>query len=189
MKKKIRALALVTAAALLSALMVSCTAAPSPSPSAPASPAPAETGAPKTKINVTALKGPTGMGIVKLMSDAEEGKTENEYAVTLVSTPDEIVSRISSKEADIAAVPTNLAATLYNKTEGGVQLIALNTLGVLYILTNDGSVSSVADLKGKTIYATGQGATPEYALNYILEKNGLEPERTSRSNIRASMPS
>src|SRR5699024_5079058 len=103
------------------------------------------------------------------------GEAANNYNVTLAGAPDEIVGKIVSGDLDIAAVPTNVASTLYNKTQGGVKLAALNTMGVLYILEKGDSIQSVADLAGKTIYATGQGSTPEYALNLVLEKNGLTP--------------
>lgn len=118
--------------------------------------------------SVYALMGPTGIGMVSLMEDHAD-----EYAFTLVGAPDAVVSAIASGEADIAAVPTNLAATLYNKTKGNVQLLALNTLGVLSILEMGDTIQSVEDLAGKTLYATGQGSTPEYVLNYILAANGL----------------
>lgn len=121
-----------------------------------------------TPVNVYALKGPTGIGMVKLMND-----NEGEYAFTLAGAPDEVVAAVASGSADIAAVPTNLAATLYQKTNGNVQLVALNTLGVLHILDKTGEINTVADLAGKTLYATGQGAVPEYVLNYILAANGL----------------
>lgn len=133
--------------------------------------APAE----KVEINLAALKGPTALGLVNLMEKNDNGEAANTYNVTLAGAPDEVVGKIVSGELDIAAVPTNLAATLYNKTEGGVQLAALNTMGVLYILEAGDEIQSAADLEGKTIYATGQGSTPEYALNLVLEKNGLIP--------------
>ena len=126
-------------------------------------------------IKIAAQKGPTGLGMVKLMQDSEEGSTVNTYDVTIASSPDAAVSMISSGEADVAALPTNTAAILYNKTSGNVQLAALNTLGVLYIVTNGEDISSIEDLKGKTVYSSGQGATPEYAFNYILTENGLTP--------------
>ena len=121
-----------------------------------------------TPTRVYALNGPTGIGMAGLMRD-----NAGEYAFSLTAAPDEIVAAIASGNADIAACPTNLAATLYNRTEGGVQIIALNTLGVLHIVTADESIQSVADLAGRTLYATGQAAVPEYALAYILEQNGL----------------
>lgn len=123
--------------------------------------------------SVYALMGPTGIGMVSLMEDHAD-----EYAFTLVGAPDAVVSAIASGEADIAAVPTNLAATLYNKTKGNVQLLALNTLGVLSILEMGDTIQSVEDLAGKTLYATGQGSTPEYVLNYILAANGLSESVT-----------
>ena len=125
-------------------------------------------------INVAVLKGPTAIGMLKLMSDAKNEVAHNNYSFEVFTDPSLVVPEVVKGNIDIAAVPTNVAATLYQKTEKGVSVIAVNTLGVLSIVTNGESVSSIADLKGKTIYATGKGATPEYALNYILEKNGLE---------------
>ena len=127
-------------------------------------------------VRVATLMGPTGMGMAKLMDDAANGKTEGSYEFTVASAPDQVSSAVISGSVDIAAVPVNLASVLWNKTEGGVQVAAVNTLGVLYILENGDTVHSVADLAGKTLYATGQGATPEYVLNYLLTANGLDPE-------------
>lgn len=132
-----------------------------------------ETPTAKTNINVAVLKGPTGIGAVKLMADNDEGKTTNNYSFTTASAPDEVVGKVVSGEIDIAAVPTNIAATLYNKTEGNVKIAALNTLGVLYLLENGNEINAIEDLSGKTVYSSGQGATPEYVLNYILESKGL----------------
>lgn len=131
----------------------------------------------KTAIKLGTLKGPTGMGMAKLLSDNSNGESKNSYSVTVAGAPDDITAAVISGDLDIAAVPTNLASVLYAKTEGEVQMLALNTLGVLYILENGNTINSVEDLKGKTIYATGQGATPEYVLNYILTKNGIDPEK------------
>lgn len=139
----------------------------------------------KTTIKLATLKGPTGLGMLKLMSDNDTKTAANNYEFTLVSAPDEIVSKISTGEIDVAAVPTNLAATLYNKTKGGVQLAAINTLGVLSVLTNGENITSIKDLKGKTIYASGQGSTPEYTINYILKKNGLEVGKDVKVEYKA----
>lgn len=125
---------------------------------------------PKTKI--AALNGPTGFGIAKLKADREYA-----YDVEFFSDPQEIVPLLIKGEVDIAALPVNLAANLYQKTNGGVQILAVNTLGVLHVLENGDSIKSLSDLKGKTVYATGQGSTPEYIINYLLEKNGLDPEK------------
>lgn len=128
------------------------------------------------EVNVTALKGPTAMGMVSLMDDVDNGKVDSEnYKFTIAASIDEVTPAISQGETDIAAVPANVASVLYNKLEGGVQVLAVNTLGVLYIVENGDTVQSASDLKGKTIYASGKGATPEYALNYILQQNGLDP--------------
>ena len=124
-------------------------------------------------VNVTALKGPTGMGMAYLNQQSDDGNTAYQYTVNYAGAPDEVVGGLISGEIDIAAVPVNLAATLYNKTNGEVLTAAVNTLGVIYIVENGDTVQSMADLAGKKIVASGQGSTPEYALNYLLEKNGL----------------
>lgn len=136
---------------------------------------PQQTAGEKTLMNIAALKGPTALGMLNLMEQNDNGQAANRYQFTLAGAPDEIVGKITTGELDLAAVPTNLAATLYNKTQGGVKLLALNTMGVLYIVEKGDTVQSVADLEGKTVYATGQGSTPEYALNMILAANGLTP--------------
>ena len=145
---------------------------------APESPAP-ETETPaaeKTTVRLGLLNGPTGMGAAKLLADNDAGETVNHYTVTLGSDPaNEIVPKLNSGELDIAALPTNVAANLYNKT-GKVQLLALNTLGVLHILENGDTVNTLADLSGRTLYAINQGTNTEYVLDYLLTQNGLDPE-------------
>lgn len=131
----------------------------------------------KANVNVVAIAGPTGVGMVDLMQKDAAGTAANEYTFNLVSDPQQAVAAVSQKKADIAAVPTNLASTLYKKTNGNVQVLALNTLGVLYMLENGNTVKTVADLKGKTIYTSGQGANPEYILRYVLEKNNIDPDK------------
>ena len=132
----------------------------------------------ETDVRVTALKGPTAMGMVELMNEAESGAVNgNAYDFTIASAVDEVSPKLVKGETDIAAVPANLAAVLYNNTEGQVEVLAVNTLGVLYIVESGDSIGSVEDLRGKTIYASGKSATPEYALNYILTENGIDPEK------------
>lgn len=179
MKKRFASLALA-AAVLFSAAGCSSTGAASSqtsasSASAVSSQAPASSAAEKTKIRIVGLKGPTGLSMVELMSQSDEKKTSGDDSFALVASPDEAVSKIVSGDADVAAVPTNLAAALYNKTGGKVRLAAVTTLGVLSIVTNGAQVGCVKDLKGKTVVASGKGAVPEYALNYILQQNGLQP--------------
>ncbi len=128
-------------------------------------------------INIASMKGPTTMGMVKLMDNSEAGSSEGSYNVTIYGTADEIVPLIVSGEADIANVPCNLASVLYKKTEGKIAVININTLGVLYVVETGETISSVEDLKGKTIYSTGKGTTPEYVLNHILKQNGIDPEK------------
>lgn len=147
-----------------------------PAPTETEAPAPTEPEAEKPDlIRVGTLMGPTGMGMAKLMDDAANGAAEETYDFTVASSPDQIASAVISGSLDIAAVPINLASVLWQKTEGGVQVAGVNTLGVLYVLENGDTIHSIADLAGKTLYATGQGATPEYVLNYLLSANGLDP--------------
>lgn len=131
-------------------------------------------GAEKTAVRVASLKGPTSMGLVQLMHSDE---TANAYEFTVEATADAITPALVRGELDIALVPCNLASVLYSKTEGGVQVAAINTLGVLYVLENGDTIQSTADLAGKKIYSTGKGTTPEYAMNYILRGNGIDPEK------------
>ena len=133
--------------------------------------------APASEVRFGVLKGPTGIGACQLLSLNEEGKTRNKYSVTLLSEASDMIAQIAAGQLDIAAIPTNAAASLYNKTSGAVRLAALNTAGVLYILENGDSIKSVADLKGKTIYAVGQGSNPEYVLRFILSQNGIDPDK------------
>ena len=188
-------LALTLSLALTAGLAACSTQAPAEDTAPPESTAPAaETQTPAADafvpyqtVHLGLLSGPTGMGAAKMLADNDEayaqveagtyeGGTLLRYEVTLGSDPaNDIVPRLTNGELDIAAIPTNLAATLYNRTDGGIKLLALNTLGVLHILENGDTVNSLADLEGRTLYATGQGSNPEYVLNYLLEANGLDP--------------
>lgn len=121
------------------------------------------------------MKGPTAMGLVKLLDDADAGKTANTYSYQIAGSADELTPLLLKGELDILAVPANLASVLYNKSEGAVQVLAVNTLGVLYILEKGGEeITDWESLKGQTIYASGKGASPEYSLNYLLEQHGLK---------------
>ena len=180
--KRTRISALFLALALSVGLLAGCTQQPS-EPTATPSAQPVESTQPsqepvtaeRPEVNLAMLSGPTGMGAAKLMADNTDGLTLNDYTVTVAAQPTDLTGKLTSGELDIAALPTNVAAAPYNKTNGAIQMLALNTLGVLYILENGDSIQSIADLAGKTIYATGQGANPEYVLNYLLRENGLEP--------------
>ena len=125
-------------------------------------------------VRVVALNGPTGMGMVKMMKDEAENPG---YQFSLESAPDVITPAIIKGEVDIACVPANLASVLFNKTQGGVQVLAVNTLGVLYIVERGDTIHTAEDLRGRTLYVSGKGATPEYAINYILTEAGLDPEK------------
>lgn len=148
-------------------------------------------------IRVAALQGPTAIGMLSLMEKNDAQETANEYEFSLVASPEEMTSKILSGEVDIAAVPTNLAPVLYKKTEGSIQMAALNTMGVLYVVEKGGeTISSVADLAGKTILSSGQGSVPEYAFNAILSQNGIDPAtdvnivyKTEHSEVAAALAS
>lgn len=124
-------------------------------------------------IRIGALKGPTSMGLVRLMELSDEGETVNNYDFTMAAAADELLPKVISGDLDIVLVPANVASVLYNKTEGGVSVIDINTLGVLYMVSGDESIKSMKDLKGKTLYLTGKGTTPDYVLQYLLTENGL----------------
>ena len=130
-------------------------------------------------VNIAGMTGPTGIGLVGLKSESEKGQTEGKYNVSFYASAQEIVPLLVKGELDIAAVPANLAAIQFNNNNGYVQVLAINTLGVLSILEKGDTIKSVSDLKGKVIYvpASGKGSTPEYALNFILTSNGLDPAK------------
>lgn len=183
MKRKL--LALTMALLTLTGALAGCgqkTAETSPVPetAAPETSAPVETTAQPTQeaagtVRFAVLNGPTGVGAAKLMADNEAGTTSNTYEVEVFTANDQVAAGLTNGEIDIAAVASNVAANLYNKTDGGIQMLAVSGLGVLYILENGDSVHTMADLSGRTLYATGQGANPEYVLNYLLTENGVDP--------------
>ena len=147
----------------------------------PKTPMPIEDGdksaAQPVTVRLGGLKGPTSMGMVKLFDDADNGLGQNAYTYTIAASANELTPQLVQGELDVLAVPANVAAILYNQTEGGVVLLAAGTLGVLYIVENGGTVQSMADLKGQTIVAAGKGSTPEYALRYLLTENGIDPDK------------
>lgn len=127
-------------------------------------------------VRIAALKGPTAMGMVQFMDQVDSGVlTDNNYTFSIAAAIDEVTPMLAKGELDIAAVPANVSSVLYNNNSAGFQVLAINTLGVLYIVESGNTVQSMEDLRGKTIYASGKGATPEYALNYILSANGIDP--------------
>lgn len=128
-------------------------------------------------VRIAGLKGPTTMGLVNLLDMEQQGTAALDYDLQLYCTADEIVPGLIKGELDMAAIPANLAAALYQKTKGGIQAMAVNTLGVLYVVEKGDTVHSMADLAGRTILSTGKGTTPEYLLRYLLEKNGLDPDK------------
>ena len=171
--KKVRAIVSLLLALTLALSLTACGGQANSEPEQP------ETQEEQTaaEINLYVLSGPTGIGAMNLWAASDAGETKNTYHITMPGANDEVVAALSKGDADIAAVATNLAATLYNKTDGGVTVLAVNTLGVLSLLSNGQEVNAVSDLKGKTIYAPGQGANPEYILRYVLSGNGLDPDK------------
>ena len=129
-------------------------------------------------MRVAGLAGPTGIGLVNLMKSQDNKTAKNDYTFSVVSDPTEIVAGMTNGSYDIAACPVNLASTLYNKLQGNIQVLSVNTKGVLYILENGNTINSLSDLAGKKLYATGQGSTPEYILNYLLENSGITDKVT-----------
>lgn len=129
-----------------------------------------------TTVRVGSMKGPTSMGLLFLMEKASQGECENNYEFQMATAADELLPLMVKGELDIALVPANVASILYQKTEGGVSVINVNTLGVLYMVSGDTAVASMEDLKGRTVYLTGKGTTPDYVLRYLLAQNGLAEE-------------
>ena len=129
-------------------------------------------------VRVASLKGPTSIGLVQFMDRADAGKTKNRYDFTISAAADEIVPRVIKGDVDIALIPANVASVLYNKTKGAVEVLDINTLGVLNVVTGDAGVTAFSDLAGRTVYMTGKGATPEYAMNYLLDRAGIADQVT-----------
>lgn len=182
-----RTFSLLLTAALLCGTLIGCgtqtnppaTESPDSSPvSTPETPStPDSMEDSRTQVNFTVLSGPTGVGAAKLIQEDEANTTLNDYGVTVAAANEEVTAALINGSTDIAAVATNVAANLSAKTNGNIQVLAINTLGVLYILEKGDSVHNIADLAGKTLYATGQGANPEFVLNHLLTQNGVEPEQ------------
>ena len=158
-------------ALLMTASLAACGGGKEP----PAPPQEDEAETPVT-VRVAALKGPTAMGLVKVMHDDPHSALGPSYEFTLAGSADEVTPALIQGELDAACVPANLASVLYNQTEGEIVTLAVNTLGVLYLVEKGNAVQSLADLKGKTIVAAGKGSTPEYALRYLLQENGIDPD-------------
>ena len=179
---------LLLAAALLAALAAcgAASSAPSQAASAPAPAVSSESASGESEaqplsndgpVRIAGLKGPTTMGLVNLLPMMEAGEAALEYDLQLYGAADEIVPLLMKGELDMAAIPANLAATLYQKTEGQIEALAVNTLGVLYVVEKGDTVQSIADLAGRTVLSTGKGTTPEYVLRYLLAQNGLDPDK------------
>ena len=186
-----KTLSLLLAAALGMSMLTGCSAKPAETTAAQTTvaaettAAETTTAAPETTaaepaeevvIRVGGLKGPTTMGLVKLMDDDANGTSANDYEFTMVTAADELTALVAGGKVDIALLPANVASVLYNKTGGNVAVIDINTLGVLYLVSGDTSISTVDQLKGKTIYLPGKGTTPDYSLRYVLSEAGLSEE-------------
>ena len=167
MEVKMKRIVILFVAVMILIFAASCADTENPDVASPSSP---EQSGPM-KIGV--LNGPTGLSAIGMYKNNEAGTGMQEYVISFSGAPDELVGKLTSGEVDVAAVPPNLASIIYNKTGGNIQVLANNAKGVLYIVTNGDIIKRISDLKGKTIFATGQGSIPEYVLQFILEKNGL----------------
>ena len=127
-------------------------------------------------MKVGALKGATTLGLLPLEDKAANGEAGENYEFSMMTAADELLPMMIKGELDIALLPSNVASILYQKTNGGVTVIDINTLGVLYMVSGDSSVTGVEDLAGRTIYLTGKGTTPDYVLHYILSGNGMDAD-------------
>lgn len=127
----------------------------------------------KTTVRIGGLKGPTTLGLLSLQEKTTNGEAKEDYEFSMMTAADEILPLMIKGEMDIALLPANVASVLYNKTNGGISVIDINTLGVLYMVSGDSSIDEITDLKDKTIYLTGKGTTPDYVLHYILTENGF----------------
>ncbi len=124
-------------------------------------------------VRIAGLKGPTTIGLVNFLNDTGEDTSEINYRFEMYTAGSDVLAAMAGGKADIGLVPSNVAAVMNVKVDGGVSVIDINTLGVLSCVSQDDSIQSIADLSGRTVYATGQGATPEYTIRYLLEQNGI----------------
>lgn len=129
------------------------------------------------QVNIAVLKGPTAIAMVNLMDKSDKGESSLKYDFKIAGAADEITADLIKGDIRIAAIPVNLASVLYNKTEGGISVLAVNNLGVLYVVELGSEINSLEDLRGKTIYTTGKGTTPEYTLNRLLTSVSIDPEK------------
>ncbi|BDO43050.1 MqnA/MqnD/SBP family protein [Cellulomonas sp. NTE-D12] len=182
-----RRTSLVVPLLAVAALLAGCAGGTQAAASTPATKVASASATPaeRTTVRIASLKGPTTMGLVKLMSDATAGTTAEDYKVTMYSTPDQVVPLVAQGSVDVALLPSNLAAVLYAKTKGAVQVAAVNTLGVLDVVENGTAVHGLADLRGKTVVTSGKGASPEYVLNYLLRQDGLVPGTDVKVDYRS----
>lgn len=189
MKSSKKIIAIILLVVLAATALISCASDNRPAASATPADETAETGFAGEKVRVAFLSGSTGLGGSKLICDAKakEKTTVNEYEIDVIADPSAVIAGLKKGQYDVAALPVNVAAKLYNMPDVEVRLVALNTLGVLYVLENGSeTVSKIADLAGKTVYTTGEGATPQYILEYLLKKNGLEAGRDVTVVYRAT---
>lgn len=175
MKNTKRILAILLAAVLSLSMFAGCTSPAAEDSSSGTQPNAQQQVIPGYEAGLTtrvaALRGPTTMGLVCMMQDnTGEGAP---YQFDLYTSGDEIVPLIAQNEVDIALIPTNLAATLYQRTEGGVQVLDVNAGNVLYVVSHDETLTDLSDLAGRTVYMTGKGTSPDWTLQYLLEQSGI----------------
>ncbi len=169
----------IVLAVLLALSVVLCAGCSTTEPEADASSANGDAQA-SAVVNVGSLKGPTSIGLVNFIETAGQNPDtlQNTYEFSIYGTADELVPKLVNGELDIALIPANLAATLYNRTEGEILALDINTLGVLYVVSGDDSITDMQSLAGKTVIMTGKGTTPDYVFNYLLDQSGLSGQVT-----------
>ena len=172
-------------AASLCLALLGCGQSAQPAPQ-PSDDSQASEAAQSTQVRVASLKGPTSIGLVDLMEDAKAGTSANSYSFDIVGTPDEVVQKVVNGDVDIALVPANVASVLYNKTDGKVQAIDINTLSTLSVVSANSQVKDFSDLAGKTVYLTGKGASPQYVVEYLLSQAGIADSVTLEYKSEAS---
>jgi len=139
-------------------------------------------------ISIAILPGPSSLGFLHLWDKTENNNTINNYNFELRGAPDEIVPLLVQGAVDFAAIPPNLASVVYNATEGEVQVVAINTLGILHLVDTTGEIEQIEDLRGRTVFMSGLGGVPEFAFNYVLNKNGLTPGEDIFIEFRGQHP-
>lgn len=123
------------------------------------------------KINVACFRAGSAVSLTHARATKEDA-----CVITFSNSVDEITSLIKSGKADIAALPLNTAAQLYNKTNGGIKIMSITALNSLYLVEKGDIIKKLSDFKGKTVVTSGKGTVFDYYLLYVLKESGIDPE-------------